>query len=466
MTNIFGILGTGLSGLQAFQQGLDVTGQNVSNAQTPGYSRERVDLESVASTANVGLASGISSNLSGVKVAQVERIKSEYLQSSLDNATANQSALNAQITPLNNVQTLLNEPSDTGIQTTLSTFYSAWATLANNPAPAGSTSGQLVLAGGQAVAGQLNSISTGLANEWQNQLSGLRTTIDQANAASAQVATLNAKIHEGQTGGLDVASLQDERDKAVTTLANTVGGVAYTNTSGEVSVSINGVSVVAGEVSQRITIGGGADISVATTDPPTLTVGTVQAIPSSGTAAGLLASLKTDLPQISAQLDGVANAVITAVNTLQEQGYTLAGDPGQAFFSGTGARDIAVALTSSSDLAVSSIAGAQDGSNALAISKLQDDATASQVLGGIDGPSVQARTLTATIGAQVQTLNTALTGQTAIVTSATNAVASDSGVSLDEEMTNLLTYQRAYQASAKIITATDEMLQTLIGMVQ
>jgi flagellar hook-associated protein 1 FlgK len=470
MTNLFGILGTGLSGLQAAQQALDVIGQNVANAQTPGYSRERVDLSSVAGTANVGLASGISSNLSGVKVDGVERIKSEFLQSSLDSATATQSALQAQITPLNDVQTLLGEPSDTGIQGSLSTFYAAWATLGNNPTTGNNTgsttAGALVLTTGQALASQLNQISTGLANEWQNQLTGLTSTVTQANVAAAQVASLNAKIHEGQTGGLDVASLQDQRDRAVTSLATLVGGVAYTDSQGEVSVSIGGVQIVAGNFSTAIKLGGGSDISVATTDPPTLTVGTVQASPSSGTAAGLLASMKTDLPGISAQVDSVANALKTAVNTLQDSGYTLTGDQGEDFFSGTGARDIAVALTSPDQLAVASIpGGAQDGSNALKISELAIDATAAAVLGGVDGPSVQARSLTATIGAQVQGLNTALTGQTAIVTSATNAVASDSGVSLDEELTNLLTFQRSYQASAKIITATDEMLQSLIAMV-
>jgi flagellar hook-associated protein 1 FlgK len=466
MTSLFGILGTGLSGLQAFQQGLDVVGQNVANAQTPGYSRERLDLESIASTANVGLASGLSSNLSGVKVAAVERIKSEYLQSTLDSATSKQSALQAQITPLNDVQTLLGEPSDTGIQGSLSNFYDAWATLANNPTPDDSTPGALVLTTGQALASQLNTISTGFSDEWQNQLAGLSDAVDQANTAATQVASLNIRIHEGQTGGLDVASLQDERDRAVSSLAGLVGGVAHTDNQGEVSVSINGVQVVAGEFATTIKIGGGSDISVATTDPPTLTVGTVTATPSSGTAAGLLASMKTDLPNVSAQLDGVANALKTAVNTLQDAGYTLNGDPGSDFFSGTGARDIAVSLTSASQLAVSASQGAHDGSNAKKISDLQDDATAAQVLGGTPGPSVQARSLTATIGAQVQGLNTALTGQTAIVTSATNAVASDSGVSLDEELTNMLTYQRAYQASAKIITATDDMLQTLIGMIR
>ena len=257
----------------------------------------------------------------------------------------------------------------------------------------------------------------------------------------------------------------DERDRAVTALSSLVGGVAMNGVDGQVSVSIGGVALVSGSYSTQLTVAGGGDVTVAGTNPPTLMIGSIQAIPSQGAAAGLLASLRTDLPSISNQLDAVANTLRDSVNSLQTTGYTIAGATGSAFFSGTGAANLTVALTTPDQLAVSSFPGAVDGSNALKIANLSDDNASSAALGGAVGPSALYRTMTTGIGTQVQGLNTALVSQTSIVTSTQSAVDSDSGVSLDEELTNMLLYQHAYEASAKVITATDEMLQTLIGMV-
>jgi flagellar hook-associated protein 1 FlgK len=466
--SLFNILGTGTSGLLAAQQALNVVGQNVANASTPGYSRQRVDQATLQSNPTPGLYTGFETQINGVKVTTIERIKNAFLQATASNALARQSSLQGQLNPLNSIQTQLSEPSDTGLQATLDTFYAAWGTLANNPTPSNTTAGVIVLNTARAVTSGLNTLAVGVAAEWQNQRANLSALVTQVNDAATTVAQLNGQIVQGQVGGLNVNDLMDKRDQAVNTLASLVGANAATGVDGQVSVAINGVSLVSAGVTNALRLTGGADITVAGTDPPTLMIGAVVATPSLGTAAGALAALRTDLPSISGQLDGIANSLRDAVNGIQTTGFTLAGAAGTDFFSptSTGARDLTVALTSSDEIAVSSSAGSHDGSNALKVADLADDNTATAALGGNPGPSERWRTLTSGLGTQIQGLNTALTSQTAIVASTQNAVDTDSGVNLDEEMTNMLLYQRSYQASAKIIVAADEMLQTVIGMVR
>jgi flagellar hook-associated protein 1 FlgK len=462
--SINSILYNGYSGLNAAQQALNVIGQNVANANTEGYTRQRVDLAALQTTPSPGLYTGHGTQFNGVEVTNVERIKNMFLQASADQAVSKQSALQSQATPLSDVQNLLNEPSDNGLGSALDTFYGAWTTLGNNLDQA---SGNVVIGDGRIVAAQLNQLADGVEQEWTNQRDNLSSVVDQVNAAAQTVAELNVQIKQGQVGGTDVNSLMDERDKAVNTLSSLVGAQVTSGSDGQVSISISGVGLVNGPaVTNTLVLNGPADISSASSQPTYLTVGGTTATPSSGSAAGLLSSLNTDLPAINAQLDTIANNLITAVNTVHNAGYTLAGTSGTDFFTGTGARGIDVAITDPADLAISATAGAQDGSNAIAVGELSNDATASTVLGGGQSPSQAYRSMVSSLATQLSGLNTAITSQTAIVTTTQNAVDSDAGVDMDEELTNMILFQRSYQASAKVITTADQMMQTLIGMVQ
>jgi len=458
------ILGNGYSGLQAAQQALNVIAQNISNSDTEGYSRQRVDLAAVQTTPDPGLYTGHGVQFNGVTVATIERIKNNFLQAAASSALGKQSALQSQTDPLTDVQGLLNEPSDNGLQSAMDTFYKDWAALGNSPDS--QAAGNVVIQDGVTLAGQLNQLSNGTEREWTNQLSNLSSVVSQVNVAAGQVASLNAEIKQGQVGGDNVNALMDERDKAVTTLTSLVGGQPATGLDGQISVSVSGVSLVSGGlVANQMTLGGAGDIESSPGNPPTLSIGTTTTNPSSGSAAGLLSSLRTDLPGIYGQLDGIATALQTAVNAASSSGYTLSGVAGADFFTGTGAKGIAVVSTSYADLAVSSSAGAVDGSNASKIGDFTNDAIISAALGGAPGPSELYRGMTTGLATKISGLNTAITGQTAIVATAQNAVDSDSGVDVNEELTNMLLYQRSYQASAKVISTADQMMQTLIGMV-
>jgi len=457
----FSTFNTANTGLTAAQRALDATSQNIVNANTPGYSRQRVTLESVGMPVAASFHSGHDATIAGVSVADVSRIRDAFLEGTRAATGARQSAINAQTDILTSAQQLLAEPGDTGLQGTLDSFYSSWQQLSLKPGD--TAAGAVVIQRGLAVAGQLKSVSNGLAAEWTTARAGLEDLVSRTNQASEDLAKLNQSIAEGQMSGKPVNELLDTRDTLVRQLADLVGGHASVDDQGRLSVNANGVTLVAGNHWDPVTLTGANDISTAATDPPTLKVGLFTIPVESGTGAGLLATLRTDLPTLSAAVDTVATRMVTAVNSVYGSGFAPDGSTGTAFFSGTDAKSIGVVPTDGSQLAVANAANSMDGTVARQVGDLADDATARATLGGLDGPSVGWRQLTTSLGVQVQSLKTAQSVQDAVVAAAESAVQSDAGVNLDEEMTNMMLYQRSYQASARVITTADELLDTLIN---
>jgi flagellar hook-associated protein 1 len=458
----FSTFNTANSGLKAAQRALDVTSQNIVNANTPGYSRQRVLTESVGAPVAASLHTGVNGAvIGGVTVVDVSRIRDAFLEATRAAAGGRQAAITSQNDVLTSAQLLLAEPGDSGLQATLDSFYSSWHDLANNPGD--TAAGSVVIQRGLAVTQQLQAVSNGLASQWTTARNNLADLVSRTNQAASDLAKLNESISSGQQAGKPVNELLDTRDTLVRQLADLTGASSSVDQQGRMSVSINGVTIVSGEHWDPVTLSGATDISTATTDPPTLTVGAFTVPVESGSAAGLLAALRSDLPRVSGQVDTVATRLISAVNGVYSTGYAPDGSTGNAYFSGTDATTIAVVPTSGTQLAIASAAGTLDGSVARQVGDLSDDRVAATQLSGTPGPSVAWRELTTSLGVQVQSLKTAQSVQDSVVAAAEGAVQSDAGVNLDEEMTNMMLYQRSYQASARVITTADELLDTLIN---
>jgi len=456
----FSTLNTAVSGLAAAQRAMDATSQNIVNSNTAGYSRQRVELNSVGTPPGATLHTGNSTTLDGVQITSVTRVKDAFIEATRAAAGGRQATLDAQTSILTGAQTLLSEPGSTGLQSTLDSFYSSWQDLSNTPTdPA---AGSVVIERGTAVAEQLKSVSDGIAAQWTTANNNLTSVVAQTNQAASDLANLNDAIMNGQASGAPVNELLDKRDTIVRNLVALVGATSSVDTRGRTSVSVGGINLVSGDKANTMTLSGSNDISTASATSPSLSIGSFTVTPDSGTAAGLLATMHTDLPTMSAKVDAVAAGIITTVNGLYATGYASDGSTGNTFFTGTNAQTIAVVPTDGSSLAVASAANTVDGSVALSIGDLSDDTTSAAALGS-PGPSAQWRDLTSSLGVQIQSLQTAQTVQTSVVAAADDAVTSDSGVNLDEEMTNMMLYQRSYEASAKCITTADDMLNTLIN---
>jgi flagellar hook-associated protein 1 FlgK len=456
----FSTINTANTGLAAAQRALDTTSQNIVNANTEGYSRQRVQLVSSGPSVASSFHSGNKAMFGGVRVEDVTRIRSAFLEATRAAAGGKQSSLGSQLDILGGAQLLLSEPGETGLQSTLDSFYSSWHDLANSPTDA--AAGSVVIQRGISVAGQLSYVSDGISSQWTTAHSNLVEVVRQTNQAASDLAKLNGAIDAGQTAGQPVNELLDTRDTLVRKLATLVGANATMDANGRVSVSANGVNIVSGTDWQEMTATGGQDVSEAVANPPGLAVAGYAVPIESGSAAGLLAAMRNDLPQMSAKVDAVANAIVTAVNSIYSTGFAPDGSTGSPFFSGTDAHSIAVVPTDGGQLAIAAAEGTVDGSIALKIGDLSHDAAANLAAGGV-GPSSLWRELTSALGVQVQSLTTARTVQDSVVSAADDAVTSDAGVNLDEEMSNMMLFQRAYQASARVITTADELLDTLIN---
>jgi flagellar hook-associated protein 1 FlgK len=429
--------------LGAQRYGLDVTGQNIANSDTDGYTRQRADMAAVGAVPGVPSLYATQGAATGVTVSGTSRINDPVLDARARTEHGRNGYAQTASTQLSGVQTLFDEPSDTGLSEQLSSFWNAWSTVSNDPSDDSARS--VVLEDGASLAATLNTTSNSLATLTQSASDQLNETAVDINTAATGLAQINAAIAVASATGANANSLFDQRDSLLLQLSDNAGVSSTLQSDGTVSVTLGGQSLVTGNTAS----------TVAVTASNSLTVGGTAIGAAGGTAQGLIDSLTTTLPGYAAKLDTIASTLASTVNTAHQAGYDLSGNAGGAFFSGTTASTIAVAITNPSKVAASGVAGGNL------------DASVAAQLGNMgtisNGADDQYTSLVSTLGSDVQKATQTATVQASVTTSVDTQVEAMSGVSLDEETTNMLTYQRAYQASSRVLTTVDDMLDQLIN---
>jgi flagellar hook-associated protein 1 FlgK len=420
-------LQTALSGLIANQEAIDTTGQNITNAETPGYSRQTTVLQTdpALSISAVSPPTGRSAQLgTGVSVATITRIRNSYLDAQYRSQNAGLGAASSEAEVLGRAQSAFDEPSSSGLSSQLSAFWSAWSSLANSPSSAARDG---VVSAGTQVATTLNQLSAQLstiAGQATQQYNAITGPTGEVQDDASQIAQLNQQIKLAEQAGQSPNDLLDRRDLLLDKLSE-LGNVTVTQAA-------DGTDVVNfGNAAKPLVEGSTVNWPQALTEAAGGQLGALLRL--SG-PSGQLASYQTALNEVAAQLAGSVNALHT--NT--------------PFFSGNTAATIAVAVKPSE---VQTSGGGASGGNevAQAIAALRNGSAERSYIG-----------LIAQVGSDVRTAQDDQTTAQAVVTSISNQRQSVSGVSLDEEMTNLISFQRGYEASARTMTAMDEMLQTLI----
>ena len=437
-------LETSLRGLLAQQQALDVTSHNIANASTTGYSRQTAVLVASPAYAMPGVSTapaGAGQLGTGVDVAAYQRIRDSFLDVQYRAQSMLQGQAQANQDGLQQVQLAFNEqPTSTGLSGLLANYWSAWQNLSNNPEDMGTR--QALAQSAASLADGFTSLSGQLTTLQSQTAQNVTDTLAQANSFGTQIAQLNLTISKLEVSGDTPNDLLDQRDVLLDKLS-ALGNVSATAcANGSVNVSFGGASLVTA----------GASSTLAETDLTGLTSGKLQ---------GLITLRDTTIPGYQTQLNTIASALIAKTNTQSALGYDLNGNPGGAFFTGTDASDITVnpALISNPALIAASASGAVgDSGNALAIADMQSVAAIGSST--IDTAYTQ---LVTQIGSDVQQSTNQVSTTTALVNALQNSRQSVSGVNLDEEMTNLITYQRGYQASARALSAMDSMLDQLIN---
>jgi flagellar hook-associated protein 1 FlgK len=220
-------------------------------------------------------------------------------------------------------------------------------------------------------------------------------------------------------------------------------------------VFIGGATLVTGRITRQVEIGGAARLEDQAGAPVALRWkdnGT--AAQAGGTVGAMVDTMATIIPGLSDQLDSVAKNLMNRVNTAHAGGYSADGSTGLDFFGGTGAGDIKVLIKDPDQVAVSATPGTMDNSVADSIADIGDT---------VGGPDREYQEMIGQLGVVSQATGRRAEIQGVVAEQVDSAREAQSGVNLDEEMTNLLTYQRGYEAASRVLTTIDSMLDQLIN---
>ena len=472
MTSTFSGISTALNALMAQRTAVNVTGQNIANANTAGYTRQRAELTAIE---RVGLPGQYGSRDQvgwGVNVTSVQRLNDAFVDARQRDARASAAYADSQAGALGQVESILGEPSDTGLASQLDAFWSSWQAVAT--APDNIAARQGVLSKATTLAGSLQQGRGAVERAFTDERTRLGTLVDQINTAADGVAALNDRIRISTVNGNPANELADQRDQLVLQLSELTGARVFANDDGTVNVTVGGSAIVNGISASHLSVQGGTTVDTLDTQPVRLTwpSGSLATIPS-GAVAGSIDALTNVYAHAAEQYDAVAYAVASTVNGLHQLGQDLDGAQGEPFFrpladATAAAKTIAVAISDPRKVVAAARAAAPaptpdnpnpvpprtfDGSIADEIAQLRTTGTADAAWGS----------MVADTGVRSRQAQDRSTVQTTIATQADGARDSASGVSIDEEMTNMLMYQRAYEGAARVMNAVDEMLDTLVN---
>jgi flagellar hook-associated protein 1 FlgK len=461
MANIIGLLDIGKSALLTHQQSINVTGHNIANVNTPGYTRQRVNL-----AANSPLDSSPGQMGDGVVAVDIQRVYDRYVSGRINTEQQGLGRWEAQKNAMESVEIAFDEAGGYGLSGSMTEFWNAWQNLSNNPS--GHTERISLLSKSVSLASAFNKTAAGLRQQQVDLDTVVWGGVDDINALAAEIADLNRKIGEIEIGAQNANDLRDRRDLLVTRLAELVDVSTFEDGRGRVTVSVaNGRPLVENGQAWRLgtstNAAGHQDVTWIDSNGTALDI---SANINGGKLKGWLDVRDVAIPDYLTRLDELAGDVADGVNTRHTAGFDLYATAGQAFFSGSTAADIGLNSIISADpnrvAAAATVAGVPgDNANAVAMADLQH---ASVTGGGTATFDDFYRSLVTDVGNQVRSATDFAKHQSVMLTSLDNYRESISGVSLEEEMLNLIKFQHAFDAAAKLVTTVDEMIQTMMDM--
>jgi flagellar hook-associated protein 1 FlgK len=470
MPDIFGIMTVASHSLLTQQKAIDVTGQNIANVNTPGYSRQRVVMKP-----NQPIYQQPGQMGTGVTAAEIERVYDRFIGAQINTKSEDLGRYEAQEDALQRIEIVFDETDGNGLQGAMADFWNAWQDLANNPS--GYTERVALRAKSEVLTKTFNDMAGNLAQMQEDVDRQIVGTLGDVNRLAGNIADLNHKIAEVEIAGQEANDYRDQREQLLKELSSLIDIDTFENDDGHVNVLLgSGEPLVDGSFSWRLEgrrNGEGLhDVVWMNRD------GTGTDVTSSirgGRIRGWLDVRDDYADAYMERLDGLAAGIASEVNSIHQGGYgiTIDGATGQpvtgtAFFTGTDAGSIAVGNDILSDVnriaASASAAGSPgDNSNAVAIADLQFQLTMGSGSASFDDFY---NSLVSDVGNHVRQATVNRTFERDMLDQMEAYRESVSGVNLDEEMINLLKYQHAYEAAAKMITTADRMLETIMNMVR
>ena len=475
MFSLNNILSVARSAITVQQAAVQVAANNISNATTEGYSRQRVVLKP-----GTPIQTALGPAATGVRIAAYERMRDPLLDVTFRRDEGKASANGMRRDLLQEMEGVFGEPSENGLGATLDAFWSAWDDLANDPLSESARG--MVRQRGIQVTSTLQNASSELDGVAANALNRLRGSVEQLNEAGKQVARLNVEIVATEAGGATASDLRDARDRLIDQMAGIANVRVTEQANGSASVMVENTLFVDGGDSKTLSVGvagGSIRVEIVTAAGSVIPLSTF----AEGSALNeTLRVINTDIPAAQARLDNLANSLVTQVNSIHLAGFGSADGfaaNGVAFFTPPPAGQTVTARTielsaavqlDASAIASSGAAGqSSDNSVALQLANLRTSSTSVTL-----NPGPPARTesfggayrdLISGIARDTRAAEDSATVFATIVAQTDTRRASVSGVSVDEELISLMQHQQAYVAATRVVTAVDEMLRDLLAMV-
>ncbi|HUK63929.1 MAG TPA: flagellar hook-associated protein FlgK [Dongiaceae bacterium] len=455
--SLVSLLSIARTALLAQQRAMSVTGQNVANAQTPGYTRQVLDLHAADPLWTPHGTVG-----TGVEAGAVVRMRDTLLDTAYRRSAGGLGSATTRQGTLTQVQNAVNEPSDTGVAAALDQMFAAFGDLATDPASR--TSRNLVLDKAQTLVDRLHTLAASLAGTAQDTATAMKNQAAQVNDLTRRIGELNTRILAAGGPEHSAPDLEDQRDVLIDQLSGMVPTQVIQHTDGTIAIAVGDTLLVDGANTKTLDVraaaGGGSTVGV-TGDPNPLDLGNTGSL-------GALVQLSTvTLPGQQAQLDQFASALATEVNALHRTGYTPAGATGIDFFDPAGTTAASIRLSAAvqgnpDSIAASSGAAGSDGDLALQMAGLGNQPVAS--LGGLTLRGAYDAFATG-VASSVQQAGQDVDTQQALTDNADAQRQSANGVSVDEEMTVLIAQQQAYSAAARLVQTANDMITEVLNMV-
>ncbi len=465
--SIGGLLNIGRSALQVNQTALQVTGHNIANVNTPGFTRQRLTVETSRPSLMAVGAMG-----TGVSSKEISRVYDRFLAYQIKGETENYGTLSAEKDTIDRVEDIFNDVSGSGLQERLAAFFGSVQDLSAKAS--GYVERSQVLANAETLTYTIRSKASDLAALRVSIDNEIKGSIVDINRLSSSIASLNTMIAEQELGGANANDLRDQRESLMNELSGLIDYDSVEDSSGQVTIFVGkGTPLVEGKNSFALSTVSNpgndtlSDIYISSGSGTTNITSDI----SGGRLKGLLNARDTVITGYQDKLNTFTANLATEFNSQHALGYGLDGSNGLSFFSvtaGDEAATISVAITNTDRIAAAAsnpltTSGPSDNGNMLLLAGIQSasiPALGNSTLDSYYGAMVS------DIGIKSRTASRNFEYQKFTKDQIEQRIESVSGVSMDEEAANLIKFQRAYQASAKLITTADELLQTILGLVQ
>lgn len=454
MSSLFGSISVALSSMLAHQSAISVTANNVSNINTPGYSRQRAEL-----TEGPAVFNGAQMVGTGVNMDSITSLRDRVLELRIDAEKQEQGSLQAQVDSLGDIEILFSSDVE-NIGDSITKFFNSLSELSANPSSIPLRQDVLMTASN--LANRFQNTAATLQQRQFNLDLDIQKSVDEVNQISVELASLNSQIaSHGSVGEDQMGALVDRRMSLLQQLSGLMGNQVTQGDDGITVTVANGSPIVVGSRAFALTAGRVADGSMQ------IKIGAddITASISGGKLAGYLEVRGTTIPRIAGQLDKLASDLANSFNSAHRQGFDLNGAPGTDFFvpppaATTGAAaSFALNISNPALLAASSdgTAGSNGNLNHLVAVREQPNTNG-------DRPLDQYARIAFNIGSEIANAQTELNASELISDQLSSQRGAISGVSLDEEAADLVRFQRAYEAAARVLSVISDLTEISVNL--